>query len=153
MHVFDVIIIGAGQAGIAMSYQIQQKRFDNHLMVDSQKCIGDIWRFRYNSLVLFTPKSYSALPGLPLEGDPNASPTKDEMADYLEDYVEHFNLPHKLYVHVKKVEKEKGIFNVYANNETFQARKIVVASGAFQKPFVPPIIRGKHIISHIHSLL
>lgn len=153
IHLFDVIVIGAGQAGIAISHQLQQKGIDNHLMVDSQKRIGDAWRFRYKSLVLFTPKSYSALPGLVMKGDPNDYPTKDEMADYLEAYVEHFNLPHKLNIVVTKVDKDEELFNIYTENETFQSRNVVVASGAFKKPFIPSVIRGDNVVTQIHSSL
>src|SRR5690625_6317336 len=56
-----------------MSHQLTHKGVENHIMIDAQKYIGDAWRFRYKSLVLFTPKSYSALPGLEMKGDPNRS--------------------------------------------------------------------------------
>jgi|SRR5699024_1571055 len=151
---FEVIIIGAGQAGIAMSYQLQQKGIENQLMIDSQECIGDSWRLRYKSLVLFTPKSYSALPGLEMEGDQHSYPTKDEMANYLESYVAYFDLPYKMNTLVTKVEKEKDKFNIYTENGIFQSKKLVIATGAFQKPFIPPVIKQtKDVVSHIHSSL
>ncbi len=82
----DVLVIGGGQAGLAMGYCLKQAGLCFHI-VERNPRLGDSWRNRYDSLVLFTPRSYSALPGLHLQGDPDGYPTKDEMADYLERYV------------------------------------------------------------------
>ena len=153
-RIYEVIIIGAGQAGLAMSYQLKQKGIENHLMIDAQNRIGDSWRFRYKSLILFTPKSYSALPGLKMKGNPNSFPTKDEMAAYLEDYAMHFDLPYKMKTKATKIEKKNDYFNIYTEKEKLQSRKVVVASGAFQKRFIPPVIKNtNNIVSHIHSAL
>ncbi|WP_285865970.1 flavin-containing monooxygenase [Lederbergia lenta] len=152
-HIYDVIIIGASQAGIAMSQQLKQKGFENHMMIDAQKRIGESWRSRYKSLILFTPKSYSALPGLKMKGDPDSYPTKDEMADYLETYVSYFNLPYKLDTAVSKVEKENNHFNIFIANETLRAKKVVVATGAFHRPSIPPLIRGRITVPQVHSSL
>lgn len=153
-HIYEVIIIGAGQAGIAMSKQLKQKGIENHLMVDANKSIGDTWRFRYQSLVLFTPKSYSALPGLAMKGDPNSYPTKDEMADYLEDYVTHFDLPYRMNTVITRVEKESSNFKVFTEGKELKSKKVVVASGAFQKPNIPSVISNENDeISHVHSSL
>lgn len=151
---FEVIIIGAGQAGIAMSYQLKQKGIESHLMIDAHKRIGDSWRFRYQSLVLFTPKSYSALPGLDMKGDPNSYPTKNEMADYLEGYVAHFDLPCKLNTIVTHIEKKDAYFCIHTEEENFHSRNVIIASGAFQRPFIPPVIKGGcDGVSQVHSSL
>lgn len=84
-----------------------EKRRLRFLILEGERRIGDSWRNRYDSLVLFTPKSYSSLPGLKLEGDKNAFPTKDEIADYLETYTVHFSLSVQLETTVHKVEKQK----------------------------------------------
>nr|WP_314110339.1 NAD(P)-binding domain-containing protein [Bacillus pseudomycoides] len=91
----DVIVIGAGQAGLSRGYYLQKVGYD-FVILDEEKRIGDSWRNRYDSSVLFTPKSYSSLPGMQLEGDGNTFPTKDEIADYLETYAVHFSLPVQL---------------------------------------------------------
>lgn len=151
---YEVIIIGAGQAGLAMSYQLKQKGVENHLVIDAQKRIGDSWRYRYKSLVLFTPKSYSVLPGLKRKGDPNSYPTKNEMADYLEGYVAHFNLPYRMNTMVTGIEKKNDYFNIYTEDEKLQSKKVFIASGAFQKPFIPPVIKNEdNAVSHVHSSL
>src|SRR3954470_15269790 len=74
-----VLIVGAGQAGLVAGYHLRSTglRFE---LLERQPRIGDSWRARYDSLKLFTPRSYSALPGLALRGDPEGYPTKDELA-------------------------------------------------------------------------
>src|SRR5699024_250972 len=137
-----------------MSYHLKQKGINNCLMIDAQKRIGDSWRFRYKSLVLFTPKSYSILPGLEMKGNPNSYPTKDEMADYLEGYVAHFNLPHKMNTVVTSIEKGNNFFSVSTPEGNYQSKKVIVATGAFQKPYVPPVIKNEdNVVSHMHSSL
>src|SRR5215211_5721330 len=88
----DVLIIGGGQAGLAMGSGLKETPLSFRI-VERHPRIGDSWRNRYASLVLFTPRAYSALPGLAVPGDPEGFPTKDEMADYLEAYARHFALP------------------------------------------------------------
>lgn len=79
MKLYDVIIIGAGQAGLAMGYYLNQTNLA-YIILDSEDRIGNSWRKRYHSLVLFTPRSYSSLPGFPMVGPSHGYPTKD---DYL----------------------------------------------------------------------
>src|SRR5262249_26393192 len=89
---FDVIVIGAGQAGLSVGYHLKRKgvRF---LILDAHPRIGDAWRTRWDTLRLFSPSWLNALDGLPFPGPQDAFPTKDEMADYLEGYARHFELP------------------------------------------------------------
>src|SRR6188474_960672 len=79
----DALVIGAGQAGLAVGQLLGSSgvRFE---LVERNERIGDSWRERYDSLSLFTPRSYSHLPGLLLDGDPDGYPTRDELAAYLE---------------------------------------------------------------------
>src|SRR5436309_14925262 len=89
---FKTIVIGGGQAGLAMGHELASRGRD-FVILDALENVGDAWRNRWDSLVLFTPRSYSAIPGLAMPGDPKGYPTKDEMADYLEAYAAHFQLP------------------------------------------------------------
>lgn len=82
---FDALVIGAGQAGLAAGYHLRRKGLEFHIVEQSAR-IGDSWRKRYESLTLFTPRSFGALPGLLLAGDPDGYPSRDEFADYLEAY-------------------------------------------------------------------
>lgn len=92
---YDVIIIGAGQAGLSMGYFLQQTNL-SFLILENGKGIGEVWKKRYDSLKLFTPRSYSSLPGLELKGNQSIYPTKNEIAEYLFSYAETFSLPVQL---------------------------------------------------------
>lgn len=134
--ILDTIVIGAGQAGLAIGYYLQKGKRD-FVIVDGEKRIGDSWRNRYDSLRLFTPNSYSSLPGMQMEGNQETFPKKDEVADYLEVYASFFQLPVQLRTVVSKVQKVDGIFTVHTGKEVLSARNVIIATGAFQKPFIP----------------
>lgn len=135
----DVLVIGAGQAGLAMGYHLRQAG-KGFLIVDQHARVGDSWRNRFDSLVLFTPRSYSALPGLPVPGDPGGYPTKDEIADYLESYARHFDLPIASGTGIKRLEQAGETFRATtATGRVMWSRAVVVATGAFQEPAVPSI--------------
>ena len=109
-------------------------------LVESNARIGDSWRNRYDSLVLFTPRVYSALPGLALPGDPEGYADKNELADYLESYARHFDLPVTLETGVRRLEYRNDCFEATTGDgAVISARAIVLATGAFQKPAVPKI--------------
>src|SRR5690606_25684179 len=91
----DVLVVGAGQAGLAMGHALAGTGRD-FLIVDATSEIGQSWRRRWDSLRLFTPARFSALPGLPFPALPDHLPGKDEVADYLADYARHFALPLRL---------------------------------------------------------
>jgi putative flavoprotein involved in K+ transport len=111
-------------------------------LVEGHKRIGDSWRKRYDSLVLFTPRAYSALPGLTVPGDPEGYPTKDEMADYLESYASHFKLPVLVDARIQRLERtDEGFRATTGTGETIDSHAVVLATGAFQTPAVPAIAR------------
>jgi putative flavoprotein involved in K+ transport len=133
----EVAVVGAGQAGLAMGYFLRQqgRRF---VILERATSIGSAWHERWESLTLFTPRRYSALPGLPFPGDPDGYPTRDEVIAYLERYAETFQLPIELNREVKRLELgDDGRFRLDFDNRTIMADQIVVATGPFQKPFVP----------------
>src|SRR5437867_11939862 len=72
-RMLDILAVGAGQAGLALGYHLKTTPFTFQI-VDCHRWIGDSWRKRYDSLVLFTPRAYSALPGLPVPGTSKATP-------------------------------------------------------------------------------
>ncbi len=88
----DTVVIGGGQAGLAIAYHLAQQHRDL-VILDAHERVGDAWRLRWDSLHLFTPAKYDGLPGMPFPGDRLGFPTKDEQADYLEAYAAHFGLP------------------------------------------------------------
>jgi putative flavoprotein involved in K+ transport len=138
----DLLIIGGGQAGLAMGFHLKKTPLSFRI-VERHTRVGDSWRKRYASLVLFTPRSYSALPGLAVPGDPEGYPTKDAMADYLEAYAERFELPVAPGTGIGRLERLDGGFRATTEaGEPIDSRAVVLATGAFQRPAIPPISNG-----------
>jgi putative flavoprotein involved in K+ transport len=135
----EVAVIGGGQAGLAIGYYLRQqgRRF---VIFERAGELAPAWRERWDSLTLFTPRRYSALPGLPFPGDPNGYPTRDEVIAYLESYAETFELPVELSSEVRQLERgDDGRFRLEVDGRTIAADQIVVATGPFQTPFVPKL--------------
>lgn len=138
-RVLDVIIIGAGQAGLASAWQLQQHGL-NFLILDEQKRPGGNWRNYYDSLELFSPASYSSLPGLAFPGTPGHYPARDEVVLYLEDYAARFRLPIRQNTRVTQVQQSGHGFELWsADGQHFRAKALIVASGAFSRPYIPAI--------------
>ncbi|NGP46415.1 NAD(P)-binding domain-containing protein [Bacillaceae bacterium SIJ1] len=136
-HTFDVVVIGAGQAGLAMG-QALWKTGLSFVLLDQSSQLGETWRTRYDSLVLFTPRRYSALPGLAMEGDPQGFPTKDEFAEYLVHYAQTYMLPVRLNTEVRQLTTDGARYVVTTSvGEVYYAQHVVVSTGPFQTPFVP----------------
>lgn len=138
MH--DVLIIGAGQAGLALGKAL--KDAGRSFLILTAEEIGAQWKSCYDSLVLFTTRRYSSLPGLPMPGDPDGYASKDEFADYLAAYAQHFELPVERET-VTKVLKENGVFTVITDKRTYIAEQVVVATG-YRTLYLPPGAEGLH---------
>jgi putative flavoprotein involved in K+ transport len=135
----DVLVVGAGQAGLATGYHLGRIGLRYELL-DGNSRVGDSWRQRFDSLMLFTPRSYSALPGLAVRGDPNGFPSKDEIADYLEAYAAHFAIPVRLGAAARSMETFGTNFRVTTSDGVpIESRAVVIATGAFQTPNIPAI--------------
>jgi len=149
---YDVLVIGGGQAGLAMGRQLQR---DGHrfLILDAAARVGDSWRARWDSLRLFTPARYSALPDMPFPAPPEHLPTKDEVADYLARYARTFALPLALDEPVHGLRAlGPNRLRVTTGFATYEARHVVVATGGHQAPHLPALARSlpPHIVQ-IHS--
>src|ERR671937_669718 len=106
---FDVAVIGGGQAGLAMGYYLRQQA-RCFVIFERRDSIAPAWRERWDSLTLFTPRRFSALPGLPFPGDPDGYPTRDEVISYLDRYAETFELPIEFNNEVCKLSRESDHF-------------------------------------------
>jgi putative flavoprotein involved in K+ transport len=133
---FETVIVGGGQAGLAVGYHLA-RRGRSFVILDANRRVGDAWRQRWDSLRLFTPARYSGLPGMPFPAPAWSFPTKDEVADYLESYTAHFELPVRLGVRVDRLSRDGDRFVLAAGDREFQADHVVVASGAYQRPRIP----------------
>src|SRR5437764_8497809 len=132
----DTIVIGAGQAGLAVVYHLA-RRGASFVILDANARVGDAWRHRWDSLRLFTPARYDGLPGWRFPAPGWSFPTKDEMGDYLEAYAASFDLPVEAGVTVDRLSKNGGRFVVSAGSRRIEADSIVVASGAHRLARVP----------------
>ena len=147
----ETAIIGGGQAGLATGYYLKE-RGRPFVILDAGGRVGDAWRTRWESLRLFTPARFDTLPGFPFPGPNWSFPTKDEMADYLEAYVERFDLPVRTGVKVERLENEGGRFVISSSRGRFEAENVVVATGACQVPKVPGFADQLHPdITQLHS--
>lgn len=135
----ETLIIGAGQAGLATAYHLT-RRGRECLVVDGSTRVGDAWRQQWDSLRLYSPAKYDALPGMSFPADPWHFPTKDETADYLETYARAQQLPVRLGEHVRRVTADGHGFRVDTEAATYVADNVVVATGTFGRtPHIPDV--------------
>jgi putative flavoprotein involved in K+ transport len=137
----DTLVIGGGQAGLAVGYHLSKAEVP-FLIVDANERTGDSWRQRWDSLKLFTPNRYNSLPGLRIPGEGWGFPRKDELADYLESYASHFELPIRHGTTVDRLTREDGGFLATSGDLEIRADRVVVAMASYQKPKVPDFAAG-----------
>jgi putative flavoprotein involved in K+ transport len=135
---FQTVVVGGSQAGLAVGYHLARRGVP-FVILDAHQRIGDAWRQRWDSLRLFTPARYNALPGMPFPAPAHSFPTKDEVADYLEAYARRFDLPLRTGVSVDRLSRNGNGFVLTAGDRRFDAEQVVVATGAYQTPKVPAL--------------
>ncbi len=138
MTVYDALVIGAGQAGLAAGYYLQQAGATFQIL-EAGEDPGGSWPLFYDSLRLNTPARYSALPGLPFPGRPDRYPARDEVVDYLRAYRLAFGLPVRTRMRVRQIEHRGGLFRVRAGERPLLAHTVVAATGFFGNPHRPRI--------------
>ena len=149
----DVLVIGGGQAGLAMGYHLAQSG-RSFQIVDAGAQIGQTWQSRWDSLQLFTSGRYDNLPGLPFPAARGTYPGKDDVARYLQAYAAKHSLPVRLTTSVTSLTRGDDTYVAKAGGEVLEARQVVVATGPFQVPFIPAIADaldpGVHQIHSAH---
>jgi putative flavoprotein involved in K+ transport len=151
----NTVVIGAGQAGLATGYYLSEAGIDFQI-VDAAPRLGGSWRSRWDSLRLFTQAHWNDLPGMPFPVEPARRktylPTKEEMADFLEQYAARFSLPVRLGVKVERLHREGDHYVITTPFRRIEARNVVVATGPFQKPRIPSFAGAlSPSISQLHS--
>ncbi len=148
----DVLVIGAGQAGLALGHHLAVRGAD-FLLVDAGPEVGSSWRSRWDSLRLFSPAHYDSLPGLLFPAPADTHPGKDDVADYLAGYATHFRLPIRLNTPVVRLHRDtNGLFAATTPTGTVRARQVVVATGPFQTPHIPALADGLDpAVPQLHS--
>ena len=141
MDQHDIIVIGGGQAGLAIGYLLAQQGRD-FTILEAGDGPAAAWRTRWDSLRLFTPVRHDSLPGLAFPGDPGHYPTRDEVVAYLTEYAERFELPVQYHSPVRALRREQDEYVAEVDDRSYHADQVVVATGPFQTPFVPAIADG-----------
>jgi putative flavoprotein involved in K+ transport len=151
---YDVIVVGGGQAGLAMGYYLQRTDLD-FTILDAGSTVGHVWRSRWDSLRLFTPAQYAGLPGLPFPAPANTYASHDQVADYLAGYAAYFELPLRLETVATALSRSQDGFEVATSGIFYAARTVVVATGPFSTPYVPPFaanlapqVRNVHTVEY-----
>lgn len=148
----DTLVVGAGQAGVAMSEHLSRLGI-GHLVLEKHR-VAEAWRSgRWDSLVANGPAWHDRFPGLEFNMDPDGFAGKDQVADYFERYARKFNAPIKTGVEVKRVTRnvERAGFTVETSAGTYVVNHLVSATGPFQKPVIPSIAPRDDALHQIHS--
>ena len=145
----DVVVIGGGQAGLAVGYHLAEQGQD-FVILDAATERAAAWRGRWDSLRLFTSARYDALPGRPFPGDPDHYPSRDEVVEYLTAYAH--DLPVDLDSRVQQMFPIDDGYRVELEDRAFEANQVVVATGPFQTPRIPALARDLHpSVRSLHS--
>lgn len=142
-------VIGAGQAGLATGHHLAARDLE-FIILEGDARVGDGWRHRWDSLRLFTPARYSGLPGMPFPAPEQHLPFKDEVADYLEAYARRFELPVRLSTRAESLGRDGERFAIRTGDGYIEADNVVIATGPFQRPKLPPI--AARLTPEIHQL-
>lgn len=137
----DVLVVGAGQAGLGTAYHLTRTPGLRVLVVDRAP-VGQVWLDRWDSLTLFTPRRFSGLPGMRFPAGRGRSPSRVEMAAYLRRYVERHALPVRTGVRVEQLTATPDGFAAATTSGPVRARAVVVATGPFHLPHVPEAAAG-----------
>jgi putative flavoprotein involved in K+ transport len=149
--VLDVLVVGAGQAGLAVAYHLRRAGL-RILLIDAASEIGATWRNRWDSLTLFTPAQYDGLPGMAFPAPADTYPTRTQVADYLQAYATRFELPVLLDTPVTHLARHGDEFLAHTTRGLLRARQVVVATGPFQTPVIPAIGTGlDRRVTQLHS--
>jgi putative flavoprotein involved in K+ transport len=149
---YKAIVIGAGQAGLSVGYYLKKHNIP-FILLDAGERVGDTWRKRWDSLRLFTAAKFNGLAGMKFPAPSNYFPTKDEMADYLENYAVHFKLPVRTGVIVDGLSREGRLYCITAGDRQFFAEHVVIAMSSFQIPRIPRFAKELNPgIVQFHSL-
>ena len=134
----ETIIVGGGQAGLAISYYLKQEGRE-HLVLERTPAIANAWRSqRWDSFTLVTPNFQVRMPGAEYDGnDPDGFMSLREVVKYFDDYVQRYRLPVRRGVEVQSVEKRESVFQVRTTDRDYEGKNVIIATGLYQSPKIP----------------
>jgi putative flavoprotein involved in K+ transport len=135
VHV-NTLIIGAGQSGLAAAYYLKKVNED-FIILEVEDQAGSSWRKRWDSLRLFTPAQHDSLPGFPFPSARGTLPTKNEMADYLSDYIKKYSLPVQFGTKVIELHNTKEGYQILTSKGNFITNNVIVATGTNPNAYIP----------------
>jgi putative flavoprotein involved in K+ transport len=146
-----VAVVGGGQAGLATSYWLRELDID-HVVLERGRT-GDAWRHRWDSFCLVTPNWTLKLPGFPYQGgEPDGFLPREAIVDYLVSYRESFEPPVRDGVEVTSLTSQDGHWRLETDDGAWEAEHVVVATGPFPFPSIPPPSRSLHgDVTQLHS--
>ena len=144
----DVLIVGAGQAGLGTAYWLGRLGIPGVQLVDAAE-VGDSWLRRWDNLRLFTPRRFSALPAMPVPPGPG-NPTRVEVARYLRAYADYYALPIATGQRVRQLARTGSGFTAVTDRARFAARHVVIATGPFSRPNTPAA--ASNLGADVHQL-
>lgn len=138
MSFHDVIIVGAGQAGLSVAYFLRRSNL-SVLLLDAEEAGGGAWQHGWDSLRLFSPASWSSIAGWPMPASGEQYPSRDHVVDYLRKYEARYELKIERPVCVTGIEPTEQGFQVNAGVRSWHSRAVVFATGTWRNPFVPNV--------------
>lgn len=138
---FDTIVIGGGQAGLAVGYYLAQQGRE-FVIVDAGERVGQAWDERWESLRLFSPAHFTKLPGMRFPAARSYLPSKQDMADYLRTYARRFTLPVRLRWRVDRLTRDQDGYLICSASRRLRAQTVVIATGPARRPWMPDVSEG-----------
>ena len=150
----ETVVIGAGQAGLAMSYYLTRAAHP-HVVLERAARVANAWRNqRWDSFTLVTPNFQVRMPGAEYDGpEPYGFMTLAQIVDYLDSYARRFELPVRCGIEVMGVERVDAGYRVLSSAGEFYCRSVVVATGMYQSPKIPPLAAGlPREVQQLHTM-
>jgi cation diffusion facilitator CzcD-associated flavoprotein CzcO len=133
---YDVILLGGGQAGLAVAYFLRRTGV-SFVILNAEIAPSGAWRHAWDSLRLFSPATWSSLPGWPMPPTGSAYPTRDQVIAYLARYEAHYGLPVERPVWIERVTRDDQGFTLQAADRTWRGRAVVCTTGTWRHPWIP----------------